>query len=77
MGFAIIGATAVEAGKQGSAIGQFGILAQLCWVQGMPSSICIIGMVTAETAAYVSCAGATIIVASVRTKPKMPNILLI
>ena len=58
-------------------MGQLGILAQLCDVQGAPSSICIIGEVTAVTAAKVSSAGATIIVASVKTKPKMANILFI
>jgi hypothetical protein len=58
-------------------MGQFGIVAQLCDVQGVPSSICIIGEVKAVTAAYASCTGATLVVASVRSSPKMPNILLI
>lgn len=56
---------------------QSGILAQPCCGQGTPSAICIIGVVTAVTVALASCAGATMIVASVRTNPKMPSILLI
>ena len=74
---AVEGATAAGTDRQGTTKGQSGILAQLCDVQGVPSSICIIGEVTAVTAAYVSWAGATIIVASVKTKPNMPNNLLI
>jgi hypothetical protein len=69
--------TAAATDKQGNAIGQFGIVAQLCDVQGVPSSICIIGEVPAATAAKESCAGATIIVASDRSSPKMPNSLFI
>ena len=37
--------------KQGNTIGQLGILAQLCCVQGAPSSICIVGKDAAATAA--------------------------
>ena len=44
-------AIADGADKQGNAMGQFGILAQLCWVQGAPSSICIVGEDAAATAA--------------------------
>ena len=58
-------------------MGQFGILAQLCDVQGVPSSISIIGVVMAVTAADASWTGATVIVASVSIKPKILKSLLI
>ncbi|MDO8986449.1 hypothetical protein [Cypionkella sp.] len=77
MGFTVGGTTAADTDKQGNTIGQFGILAQLCCVQGAPSAICIIGAVAAATAAAESCTGAAIIVASARTNPKMPSSLFI
>jgi hypothetical protein len=43
--------TAAATDMQDSAMGQFGIVAQLCDVQGVPSSIFIVGVVSAATAA--------------------------